>query len=97
MKKIYWDQEENSKITDQLKKQDKFCNLSLGGLVATPERVRRPKNLKNVSLNSLMTEVPVIKKPLLCKSMDWFLYDTNLHHERVKSCKSSGKPSGLTL
>ena len=22
---------------------------------------------------------------LLCKSMDWFLYDTNLHHERVKT------------
>ena len=21
---------------------------------------------------------------LLCKSMDWFLYDRNLHHERVK-------------
>ena len=27
---------------------------------------------------------------LLCKSMDWFLYDTDLGHERVKSCVSTG-------
>ena len=26
---------------------------------------------------------------LLCKSMDWFLYDRNHHHERVKVCKIS--------
>ena len=28
-----------------------------------------------------MTDVPIID--LLCKSMDWFLYDRDLHHERV--------------
>ena len=32
-----------------------------------------------------MTEVPIIQKtsPLICR--DWFLYDRNLCHERVKS------------
>ena len=31
----------------------------------------------------LMTEVPIIYKSidLLCKSMDWFLYDRDLRHE----------------
>ena len=24
---------------------------------------------------------------LLCKSVDWFLYDNGLRHERVKICK----------
>ena len=34
-----------------------------------------------------MTEVPIIKKPvfdLLYKSMDWFLYDRDPRHERIK-------------
>ena len=42
-------------------------------------------------INSFMTEVPIIQKQaqwfhsidLLCKSMDWFLYDRVLRHERV--------------
>ena len=37
--------------------------------------------------NSFMTEVSIIYRNqsinLLCKSMDWFLYDRNLRHERV--------------
>ena len=24
---------------------------------------------------------------LLCKSMDWFLYDSGLRHKRVKACE----------
>ena len=42
-----------------------------------------PQNWKReyVSLiyNSFMTEAPIIWKP-----MDWFLYDRDLRHERVK-------------
>ena len=34
--------------------------------------------------NSFMTEIPIIQKPnLLCKSMDWFLYDKDLCYKRV--------------
>ena len=39
-------------------------------------------------LNSFMTEVLIIRNhsiDLLCKSVDWFLYDRNLGRERVKS------------
>ena len=32
----------------------------------------------NTTINSFMTEVPIISKP-----MDRFLYDRDLHHERV--------------
>ena len=28
---------------------------------------------------------PLIRKAKQSKSMDWFLYDNSLHHERVKS------------
>ena len=43
----------------------------------------------HVSLKSFMTEAVIIQKldqsiDLLCKSMDWFLYDNALRHERVK-------------
>ena len=31
-----------------------------------------------------MTETVIIQKPLRSKSMDWFLYDNGLHHQRVK-------------
>ena len=39
------------------------------------------------SLNSFMTEAVIINHSidLLRKSMDWFLYDNELRHERVKS------------
>ena len=33
--------------------------------------------------NSFSTELPVIQK-LLCKSVDWFLYDKDLRHERLE-------------
>ena len=38
-------------------------------------------------LESFMTEVHIIHKPAndLQKSMDWFLYDKNLRHERVNA------------
>ena len=31
-----------------------------------------------------MQEAIIIQKPVLCKSMDWFLYDNDLRHERVE-------------
>ena len=36
---------------------------------------------------TFMTEAAIIQKPvhLLRKSMDWFLYDNGLRHERVKT------------
>ena len=42
----------------------------------------------NKPFNSFMTEVPVYRNQsidLQRKSMDWFLYDRDLHHERVKA------------
>ena len=43
-------------------------------------------------LNSFMTEVKLSYRnqsiDLVCKSMDWFLYDKDLHHERVKNVVS---------
>ena len=45
-------------------------------------------NLQKNLLNSFVTEVPIIHKPvhidLQSKLMDWFLYDKDLRHERVK-------------
>ena len=38
--------------------------------------------------NSFMTESLSYRNQsidLLCKSMDWFLYDTNLHQERINA------------
>ena len=38
-------------------------------------------------VNSLMTEVAIIWKPVICrasKSMDWFLCYRDLRHERIK-------------
>ena len=39
--------------------------------------------------NSLMTEFPIINQSidLLCRSMDMFLYDRDLRHERVNFFK----------
>ena len=40
-----------------------------------------------------MTEVPIIRNQsidLHCKSMDWFLYDKDLRHERVKDYLNLG-------
>ena len=40
-----------------------------------------------LKINSLMTESLSYRNQstdFFCKSMDWFLYDTNLRHERVK-------------
>ena len=40
----------------------------------------------DLALNSFMREVPTYRNQsteLLYKSMDWFLYDRNIHHERV--------------
>ena len=39
------------------------------------------ENDQKKAINSFMTEVVII---LLCKWMDWFLYDNDLSHERVK-------------
>ena len=41
---------------------------------------------QDLNIKIFMTEVPSYRKPimLLCKSVDWFLYDRGLHHERVK-------------
>ena len=37
-------------------------------------------------LNSFMTDVFITKKPdLQSKTMDWFLYDKDLRHERVNA------------
>ena len=36
--------------------------------------------MNSKSVNSFMTAVAIIY--LLCKSMDWFLYDRDLRHER---------------
>ena len=39
-----------------------------------------------LALNSFMREVPTYRNQsteLPCKSMDWFLYDRKIHHERV--------------
>ena len=38
--------------------------------------------------NSFISEVPIVYKQVIdlqIKSMDWFLYDNDLHHERVKT------------
>ena len=43
---------------------------------------------KQQSINSFMTEVPVVQKSaidLLCKPMDWFLYNKDLRHEGFKT------------
>ena len=37
-----------------------------------------------IAFNSFMMEVPIMRKPIHCKSIDWFLYDTGLRHQRVK-------------
>ena len=42
---------------------------------------RRPLPYRNQSID------------LLCKSMDWFLYDIGFRHERVKDSDSKGKSS----
>ena len=42
------------------------------------------KCLFEASINSFMTEVPIIH--LHRKSLDWFLYDRDLRYERVNRC-----------
>ena len=39
------------------------------------------EEIKNIqqTLNSLMTDVPILQS----QSVDWFLYDEDLYHERV--------------
>ena len=39
-------------------------------------------------VNSFMTEAVIIEKPVH-QSMDWFLYDDGLRHERVKHMRLS--------
>ena len=39
----------------------------------------------NAWLNPFMTGADIIWKPMRSKSMDWFLYDIGLRHERVNS------------
>ena len=43
--------------------------------------------LIDLKLNSLMTEVPIIEK--LVHWMNWFIFDRDLRHERVKEIISS--------
>ena len=31
-----------------------------------------------------MTEDPIIQKPVLCNSIDWFIYDRDLRYERAE-------------
>ena len=48
---------------------------------------REVKSFWLVQFNSFMTEVRSYRKQsidLQSKSMEWFLYDTDLRHERVK-------------
>ena len=45
------------------------------------------KPMVNYALNPFMTEADIIRNQsidLQRKSMDWFLYDIDLRHERVK-------------
>ena len=43
---------------------------------------RLNKHIKKEFFNPFMTEAFIIQK--LCKSMDWFLYDIGLRHEKIK-------------
>ena len=59
-----------------------ICNETLD-LVKERENQRLSYLVPRMSIiffNSFMTEVPTID--LLCKSIDWFLYDRDLRHER---------------
>ena len=69
-----------------------------------PENIGKPKLLffsliesngnivrKRVNFNSFMTEVQPQRNQsidFLCKSMNWFLYDRDLRHERVNGLKT---------
>ena len=51
-----------------------------------PLQANAPFFITPVDLKSFLKEVPIIRNQsidLLCKSMDWFLYDRSLRHERV--------------
>ena len=50
-----------------------LCMTSLTSKCSLTLSWRRPLSYRNQSID------------LLCKSVDWFLYDNGLHHERVKS------------
>ena len=39
---------------------------------------------RNQSVNFFMKEVPIISIDLQSKSMDWFVYDSDLRHKRVE-------------
>ena len=63
-------------------------------LVTRPFTWEFTESKSEVNLNSLMTEAVIIRNQsidLLWKSMDWFLYDNGLRHERVKLYKTSTK------
>ena len=45
-------------------------------------KIQKFEDLKNEK--SFLDEIKSILHSLLCKSMDWFLYDAGLRHERVK-------------
>ena len=53
-----------------------FRVIPRGTLSKTEQTVNRP--IVQYNINSFMTT------PLLCKSMDWFLYDNGFRHKRVK-------------
>ena len=48
---------------------------------------KKPLRPKSKEINSFRTEVPTYRNrsiDLLYKSMDWFLFDRDLRHERIK-------------
>ena len=74
----------------KLKFFSSFRKLHLGNYLFNSHMFEYSSSLLFVYFNSFMTEVPIIQKPvdLLCKSMDWFLYDSGWCHERVNFKKS---------
>ena len=56
--------------------------------------------LPESAFNSFTTEVPIIQKPVhdfLWKSTDWFLYDRDLRHERVKASISTQRAEQISV
>ena len=68
-----------------------FCENSESSIVVADRipnarlKTIEAKNLFKVNINYFMTEVLIID--LQCMSMDWFLYDRDLPHERVKDTR----------
>ena len=67
-----------------------LCKLDTSSFI---QKLAGTSIIISLLVNFFMTEIRIISKPVQLFALQWFLYDRDLRHERVKSKKSNNTDS----